>query len=203
MGNQKPYRKTSTRWLWGNWEGLCGVELKQKLLERMANSAEGQEKFWAYVKDRLPDTCWNWGGVIDERGYGKFCFTPKTGFRRKIFSHRVSYFLKHGSIDHSLMVCHHCDNRRCCNPDHLFLGTRAQNNYDMLAKGRQARGEEIGRQKLTVEKVKEILELHFYEGVNCAELGRRFNVTATNIHAVVERRTWAHVPFDRMDDPMF
>jgi len=203
MRKPKPYRKTSTQWLWGDWEGLSGPELRQKLLERMASSEEGQRRFWDYVNTRNPEVCWEWQGTIDERGYGKFCFTPKTAFRRKMFAHRISYFLKHGNLPDELMVCHRCDNRKCANPDHLFLGTRAENNQDMVRKGRHSKGEEI-RHCLTVRDVIRIRELHFYEGVNCAAISRMFNVTPTNIHCIVDGKTWKHIPFPvLMNDPMF
>jgi hypothetical protein len=193
MQKRKPYRKTSTQWLWGNWEGLFGAQLRQRLLERMGSSEEGQEKFWSRVQKRTPDKCWNWTGVLDHRGYGKFCFTPKTGFRRKMFSHRISYFLKYRSLPDHLMVCHHCDNPKCVNPDHLFLGTRAQNNLDMVSKDRQSRGEESGVNKLTVKEVLRIRELHFSQGVSCAAISRMFNVTPTNIHSIINGRTWRHL----------
>jgi len=191
----KPYRKTSTQWLWGDWEGLSGLLLRQKLLERMASSEEGQEKFWAYVNIDSSDGCWEWQGVLDERGYGLFCFSYKTGFRRKIFAHRISYFLRHGKLPPHLGVCHHCDNRKCANPDHLFLGTRAQNNQDMVNKNRQCKGEDSGMHKLTTEQVVQIRNLRLHKKMTYPDLGKLFNVSTPSARNADIGYTWKHVPF--------
>lgn len=75
--------------------------------------------------------CWEWTACLDKYGYGEFRFEGKT--KR---AHRVSWILKHGSIDDSLFICHKCDNPKCVNPDHLFLGTRLDNQRDMSKKNR-------------------------------------------------------------------
>lgn len=78
-----------------------------------------------------PDGCWYWTGSIQTKGYG--CFMNKT-------THRLSYhtFKKQDPV--GLNVCHSCDNRLCVNPDHLWLGTHADNILDKVKKGRQSRG---------------------------------------------------------------
>jgi len=76
--------------------------------------------------------CWEWTGCLDKKGYGQFYYKGK--HRR---AHRVSWALKYGEIPPSeLFACHKCDNPKCVNPDHLFLGTQSDNMKDMSRKGR-------------------------------------------------------------------
>ena len=76
--------------------------------------------------------CWNWLGGKNNLGYGLI----RDGDRMRT-THRVSYEANKGSIPHNLVVCHSCDNPSCVNPDHLWLGTMADNMQDMISKGRQ------------------------------------------------------------------
>jgi len=83
------------------------------------------------------DACWEWTGPLNHSGYGRY-YNSVRGKREG--AHRASYRFHFGSFDESFEVLHQCDNPKCCRPDHLFLGTQADNMKDMAAKGRGTTG---------------------------------------------------------------
>src|SRR5882672_11368025 len=101
--------------------------------------------------------CWNWISGVNHRGYGNFWWdtTSKT-----ISAHRASWLLHHGDIEEGKLVCHHCDNKICVNPQHLFLDTWKGNLDDMRRKGRDRylSGESHPMAKLTAQKALDIFK---------------------------------------------
>ena len=145
----------------------------------------------AYLFDRVsvkgPDDCWLWQKAKNNSGYGWMFVGEKNWL-----AHRLSWILHNGEIPEGICVLHKCDVRTCVNPKHLFLGTRRDNNFDMIQKGRRrpdVRGSARSDAKLTEEKVLEIRA----SADKSSSLASRFNVTATLINTVRKRRAWAHI----------
>jgi hypothetical protein len=146
-----------------------------------------KDRFWTKVKIGSKTDCWPWKMIKNDR-YGMFRFYN----RRLIASHRVAYELVFGPIPDGLHVCHKCDFRPCCNPDHLFLGTAKDNLGDAMKKGRMSIGERHGNAKLTDFKVRTILAL-LKQGVPQSKLARRFAVSQSVICDINRRRAWKHI----------
>ncbi len=125
--------------------------------------------------------CWEFQGALNHNGYGSLLAYGK-GYR----VHRLSYMEFVGDIPDGLNVCHSCDNAKCINPEHLFLGTQKENMIDKAKKGRHPMA------KLTIEKVKEIRRLAI-KGNSNLKLAKQFNVSDSTICNILKNRIWTHV----------
>jgi hypothetical protein len=145
------------------------------------------ERFWAKVQKS--DGCWLWQASVRWDGYGQFRLS--THVLEK--AHRVAWLLVRGPIPDGKAVCHRCDDPACVRPDHLFLGTQAENIADMVAKGRGARGAMLPVSRLNPEAVRSIRERYAMGGVEYQDLARLFGVSRRTIGDAVQRRTWRWV----------
>ena len=155
------------------------------------------ERLMAMVELDGRTGCWNWTGTKIRKGYGKFFVNGK--FRR---AHRASYELHCGPIPDGMFVCHRCDNPACVNPDHLFLGTHAENMADMTAKGRNRlgsrgdanapfkRGADNPAAKLTQE---DALAIRSAVGVTGVALAAKYGVSPRQIFRIRDGKKWAHL----------
>lgn len=128
--------------------------------------------------------CWIWLGEHRADGYGE-----SWAFGRREAAHRASFRIFHGPIPSDLMVRHKCDTRCCVNPDHLELGTQADNVRDCVERGRKARGPKSGRAKLTDADVLYIRSSPLSQRAIAKELG----VTQAQVSNIRARKQWAHL----------
>ena len=134
--------------------------------------------------------CWLWSGaIIANAGYGNLPIRGKS-----VAASRAAWMAFKGPIPDGLMVCHKCDVRLCCNPDHLFLGTQKDNMADMTAKGRGvvARGEKSGKARLTDAQVRSI-KAQLHHGSTQRGLATKFGVHPATIQSIADGRSWRHI----------
>lgn len=153
-----------------------------------------ETRFWEKIKKS--DGCWEWQGVVNEKGYGVIN-KGRVG-EGNVLAHRLSWELHNGVIPegegyHGICVLHKCDNPSCVNPDHLFLGTNQDNINDMVSKQRNRRGENQPMSKLTDAEVKEIRKLRNTETITYDELGKKYGICGSTVYNIVNRYTWRHI----------
>lgn len=115
--------------------------------------------------------CWEYKLKLRSNGYARITF-----MRESWYAHRLSYFAFNGDIPEGLDVCHKCDNRKCCNPNHLFLGTRKDNMNDCVNKNRQAKGFSLPQTKLSMTDKAKISEMA-KSGIKYKYIARKFDIT--------------------------
>ena len=167
------------------------------------------DRFWGKIDKQVSNTfynnqrCWIWTEKPNDTGYGYIRIKGK-GY----LAHRLSWLLQYGELDDSACVLHHCDNRLCVNPNHLFLGTRRDNVLDMVSKGRNvppfgerngrythpettAKGERNGMSKLSDTQVLEIRTRYAYHGrggEDAKTLSKIFGVAISTICRIVKKK---------------
>lgn len=124
--------------------------------------------------------CFEWRGHISTKGYGRIRYD-----RKWMEVHRATWQYHNGPIPNGLHVLHKCDNRKCCVPSHLYLGTNEQNIKDKMVRDRSGK-------KLDIAKVKGI-KLRLKDGESRAELAEEFGVNVSNITRIATGERWAHV----------
>ena len=152
-------------------------------------------RFISKIDIKTDDECWPWIAAKDEDGYGRFqLFDVWAG------AHRIAYFLRHKELPlhntrgDKLLVCHHCDNRPCCNPAHLFLGTAKDNMQDSIRKNRRAdmRGSNNPSSCLSEAQVIKIRELAAKK-TPYKTITNLYGIQKATISQIVTRKLWTHI----------
>lgn len=148
--------------------------------------------------------CHEWHAGLTKCGYGQFRVDGKV-----MKAHRVSWMLFCGEIPGGMFVCHRCDNPRCVNPDHLFVGSQSDNMADMKVKGRgfvqsgvtwqHARPDDVlrGEDAPSVKISKSAVESIFAEndgswGIR-SRLGRKYGISPQHVGRILDGKAWAHL----------
>ena len=152
-----------------------------------------KERFMERVEFELNTGCWLWSGAPGSGGYGTAVHNGKNAK-----AHRVAWFLFRGWMPPpEIKACHKCDTPACVNPDHLFLGTQADNVADMIAKGRLRTARRCGTKNpmasLSEKQVWEIRHLLMMGKWSQAEIARSYGVSPMTISRISNCETWQHV----------
>ena len=138
------------------------------------------------------NSCWNWLGAKIWNGYGRLMFKSKARL-----AHRLAYIAFVNEIPQGMLVCHHCDNRSCINPNHLFVGTSSDNAVDAYKKGRAndptVRGEDHGMAKLSNEKAISIRSIYSKGMTTQRVLAKKFGVSESRIGLVITGKIWRSI----------
>src|ERR1700761_3213143 len=144
-------------------------------------------KFWENVQKT--EYCWNYTKRKMKNGYARVTIGKRPN-RKDQLAHRYSWELQYGMIPSGVLVCHHCDNRSCVRPSHLFLGSAADNSNDMLKKGRDRNkvfpGQANGSAKLTWAQVKKIRE----RKLTYKQITERYGIKHSQIHNILSGKCW-------------
>lgn len=156
-------------------------------------------RFWSNVDIRGADECWIWQGSLNSNEYGQFSLGGRVN-GRTVGAHRIAYESEVGAIPDGMQVNHHCDNRACVNPAHLWVGTKTDNSADMKRKGRgrggaviPLRGEENAQATLLEQQVHDIRRKYAEGGYSYRGLAGEYGVGRTAIGQIVRRETWTHI----------
>lgn len=146
-------------------------------------------KRFSYINQKTG--CWEWQKYKNKLGYGYISYRGT-----QLKAHRTSWIVFKGPIPDGMCVLHKCDNPKCINPDHLFLGTQFENIKDMLSKNRHGHGVNEGMKganaKLSDEDVFWIRKQE-YSWKNCHEIAEKFGISPFSIYRIFKRQTWKHL----------
>jgi len=165
--------------------GCINAPKGEEAIQRLKKILEKKSKI------NLETGCLEWiGRNIKHFGYGAVGFKGK-----QLRTHRASWLIYRGEIPKGKLVCHKCDNPKCINVDHLFLGSYKENMEDMLKKRRGVfvNGERQGLCKLNEKQVVEIRNKRA-SGILYKELAKEYGVAQNCIFSIVHRKTWKHIP---------
>lgn len=148
-----------------------------------------EERFWRYVVPEPNSGCWLWDGATNVTGRGYVFGVIRSAPRKNEKASRVSWRLYRGDIPAGAMLCHHCDNSLCVNPEHLYAGDAADNMRDALARKRFPVGEHSPRAKLSADDAIAIRA----STKTIAATAREFGVSRAHVRGIRSGQSWRHV----------
>ena len=170
-----------------------------------------EERFWKKVNKDGPvqghcehlGPCWIWMASKRNKGYGAFCYA-KNGIVIHGRAHRYVWELYYGPISEGLCVLHACDTPACVNPSHLWLGTKADNNADMIQKGRKVKGGTYAAGKykhgkhhhnarLDAEKICRIRQTYAGGITSLSKIAQEYGLATSHVYRIVKRQAWRHI----------
>ena len=165
------------------------------MLQCMVKRTPIEQRFWKYIK-KTP-TCWLWvGRSKNEWGYGVIGLGGRNAGKERV--HRLSWMMHNGAIPPGLFVLHKCDVPACIRPDHLFLGTAADNMKDCLSKNRINRSQRTTGEKHYNHKVSlnDVIEIRRRRsgGEFLKTIAADFNITVSAVHSIAKGKNWKHTP---------
>jgi hypothetical protein len=152
-------------------------------------TAKDVARFWGKVQKGNSNDCWLWTGALSHNGYGLISWGGR-GKHKNQRAHRIAYQIFFEKSPSGFQVLHKCDNRKCCNPHHLFLGTSKDNTDDMMKKGRYKGN------KLTLKQISEIRHRYAWRGIggeSTRKLAKEFGVSSVQISHIVTHKQWKNV----------
>lgn len=150
------------------------------------------EKVMSMIKVDESTGCWNYNGQKNPAGYG--VHNLRMGSKRKnLLVHRMVWAHFNGPIPDGLYILHSCDNRKCCNPEHLRPGTSAENMADAASRGRMKKGIDSNLAVLNEDEVMSIRRM-YDDGIPIRAIARKFGVSRWAIYQIGRRDTWKHLP---------
>lgn len=177
-----------TRW----WQPILRAYVWLRTVENKSLTLPEVERLLGWPRligsRRVENDCWIWtGSLTKEGGYGRMSLNGEVQC-----THRIAYVNTNGPIPAGMKVLHHCDTPACFRPDHLFLGTQADNVADMKAKGRErkARGPDHPQNRLTEDQVREIRRRRL-AGEKSIDLANEFGISYGMVGHIASGRAWA------------
>jgi hypothetical protein len=185
-------RKILLPWNLEGLEVVRQLKPKNQPLDKMGRKADDPERILGrlikkFDVGKLEEDCWEWRDWLDEDGYGYF-----RTYGKRVRAHRNMKQLELGKILPTHQnVCHHCDNRKCVNPKHLFVGTTQDNTQDKMNKNRGFKGQQLSFTKLSASKVIQIRNL--FGKLTHKKIGILFGVSRSTISHINNKRSWAYL----------
>lgn len=186
----------------GNWicRCLCGNErhVRSSVLIRNLRKERGSRGCGcdfvlmkrAYESNVIRcDGCWRWSGARHGFGYGRVHLRKGV----KVSAHRMSWILHNGPIPDGQCVLHRCDNPECTNPDHLFLGSNADNTADMKSKNRHMFGESHRGSKVTEEMIPQIIRDWIPRRFTRKMVAQKYGISVNQVGNIIKGRQWTHI----------